>query len=197
MRKKFAFGVALGLGLALLETGCGRPAPKAPDINPSAMAARAIELYDTNGNGKIDGDEFLKTPGLEFARREMDQNKDKALSADEIQARLEAWKASGITLTAAMIVCRVKGKTVKEGTVRLIPDPFLGEDFQPAEGEIVNGTCYPAAPNPGNYQAVPVGFYSVELSSPQGNFESGKYGVEIFDDSRYFQKNKRYEISSD
>ncbi|MDO4425472.1 MAG: hypothetical protein Q4D17_06895, partial [Planctomycetia bacterium] len=112
----------------------GRPAPKAPELDPPAMAAKAIELYDTNGNKKIDGDEFTQTPGLEFARREIDEDKDKALSADEIQKRLEAWKASGITLTSAQIVCRVNGKQVKEGTLRLVPDPFLGENFLPAEG---------------------------------------------------------------
>ncbi len=197
MKNMFGFCVVLGSAFVLWETGCGRPAPKAPDIDPSAMAAKAIELYDTNGNGKIDGDEFLKTPGLGFALREMDKNKDKALSADEIQERLEAWKSSGITLTAATVVCRVKGKRVKEGTLKLIPDPFLGEGFLPAEGEIVNGSCQPAAPNPGNYQAVPVGFYSVELTSPQGNFEPGKVGVEIFDESRHFLKNKRYEVNDD
>ncbi|MBQ2820787.1 MAG: hypothetical protein IJF17_04295 [Thermoguttaceae bacterium] len=197
MKRLFGFWTLLGVSLLLSKTGCGRPAPKAPELDPPAMAAKAIELYDSNGNKKIDGDEFTQTPGLEFARREIDEDKDKALSADEIQKRLEAWKASGITLTSAQIVCRVNGKQVKEGTLRLVPDPFLGENFLPAEGEFINGTCQPAAPNPGNYQALPLGFYSVELSSPQGNFEPGKMGVEIFDESRHFIKNRRYEIYED
>lgn len=181
--------------VSLLLVGCGRAKPKAPTLDPTAMAAKAIELYDANGNGKIDGDEFAKTPALKFSLKEIDADKDKALSADEIQKRLEAWRASGITLTAPLFQCKIGGKTVKEGTMTLTPEPFLGENFQVAEGTFVNGACQPGAPNAGNYQAIPVGFYTVEVTSPTGSIPAGNCGVEVFDESHYFQKHGKYFIS--
>ncbi|MDO4858755.1 MAG: hypothetical protein Q4A17_12515 [Thermoguttaceae bacterium] len=180
---------------SFLFIGCGRAKPKAPALDPSGMAAKAIELYDANGNGKIDGDEFDKTPALKFALKEIDADKDKALSADEIQKRLEAWQASGITLTAPLFQCKIGGKTVKEGTMKLTPEPFLGETFPAAEGTFVNGACQPGAPNAGNYQAIPVGFYTVEVSSPTGTISAGQCGVEVFDDSDYFQRHGKYLLS--
>ncbi len=176
-------------------SGCGRPAPDAPQIEPEAMAKKALELYDANGDGKIDGDELNKTPALAFSLKEMDTDKDRALSAAEIQSRLEAWQNSGITLTAPLFMCKIKGKTVKEGTLRLVPEAFLGETYQVAEGTFINGSCQPKAPNKGNYQAIPLGFYHVEVSSPSGNISAGTVGVEVFDESKYFQKNHQYMIS--
>lgn len=180
---------------SLLFIGCGRAKPKAPTLDPPAVAAKAIELYDANGNGKIDGDEFDKTPALKFALKEIDADKDKALSADEIQKRLEAWQAWGSSLMAPEFHCKIGGKTVKEGTMKLTPEPFLGENFPVAEGTFVNGTCQPGAPNPGNYQAIPVGFYTVEVTSPTGSISAGQYGVEVFEGSHYFQKHGKYIIS--
>ena len=159
------------------------------------MAAKAMELYDADKNGKIDGKELDAAPALAFSLKEMDENKDKALDAAEIQKRLEAWKASGITLTAANFSCKIAGKDVKEGTLKLTPDPFLGESYPAAQGEFLNGYCQPAAPNPGNYQAMPLGFYTAEVTSPQGNLEAGKVGVEVFEESKYFQKNGEYRLS--
>ncbi|MDO4629193.1 MAG: hypothetical protein Q4C70_08425 [Planctomycetia bacterium] len=176
-------------------SGCGRPAPTAPEIEPEVMAKKALELYDANGDGKISGDELDKTPALAFSLKEMDTDKDRALSAAEIQSRLEAWQNSGITLTAPAFVCKIKGKTVKEGTMRLVPEAFLGETYPIAEGTFINGTCQLRAPNKGNYQAIPLGFYNVEVSSPAGNISVGAVGVEVFDESKYFQRNHMYHIS--
>lgn len=172
-----------------------RAAPSAPKMDPSALSARALELYDTDKNGKIDGKELDATPALAFSLRELDANRDKGLDADEIRTRLEAWNASGVTLMSPNFSCKVAGKTVKEGTLKLTPDPFMGSAFPSAQGEFLNGACQPAAPNPGNYQAIPLGFYSVEVSSPQGNIPPGKLGVEVFEGSQYFQKNGEYRLS--
>ena len=54
---------------------------------------------------------------------------------------------------------------------------------------------WPGAPNPGNYQAIPVGFYTVEVTSPTGSISAGQYGVEVFEGSHYFQKHGKYLIS--
>jgi len=192
MSKTFSF---LFLSVLIFVLGCGRAKPTAPKLDPPSMAAKAVELYDSNGNGKIDGGELDKTPALKFALKEMDEDKDKALSANEIQKRLEAWQASGITLTAPLFQCKIGGKMVKEGTMKLTPEPFLGETFPAAEGTFVNGACQPAAPNAGNYQAIPVGFYTVEVTSPEGSISNGQCGVEVFDDSRYFQNHGKYLLS--
>lgn len=181
---------------SVLFIGCGRPKPKAPTLDPSAMAAKAIELYDANGNGKIDGDEFDKTPALKSVLKEIDADKDKALSADEIQKRLEAWQEWGSSLISPPFQCWIGGKMVKEGTLKLTPEPFLGEKFQVAEGTFVNGVCQPYVPNRGNYQGIPVGFYTVEVTSPTGTVSAGKCGMEIFEGSQYHQdQGGRYIIS--
>lgn len=172
-----------------------RAAPSAPKIDPSAMAAKALELYDTDKNGKIEGKELLAAPALAFSLKEMDANKDKGLDSDEIQNRLQAWIDSGVTLMSPNFSCKVGGKSIKDGTLTLTPDPFMGDSFPAAHGDFLNGYCQPSAPNAGNYQAIPMGFYNVEVSSPQGTVAPGKLGVEVFEGSQYFQKKGEYNLS--
>ena len=62
-------------------------------------------MYDTNGDGKVAGDEAEKRPGLKAALANLDTNGDKAVTADEVAARVNAWKAMRTGMT--YVQCRV------------------------------------------------------------------------------------------
>ena len=55
-------------GLALLASvGCGLSKPKAVDVppyDPGKIASKAMELYDTNKDSKLDADELKACPGM-------------------------------------------------------------------------------------------------------------------------------------
>ena len=54
------------MGVWILASGCGGgpPALKPPDLNPSAAADAAMELYDKNGDGILDSEELEACPAL-------------------------------------------------------------------------------------------------------------------------------------
>src|SRR3954471_20246216 len=82
--------------LSILPVGAcssGTITVKQPSINASAAGKMAIEMYDKNGDGVISGDELEHAPALKAALGNLDTNRDKAVSAEEVTARVNAWKA--------------------------------------------------------------------------------------------------------
>ncbi|MDZ7618492.1 MAG: EF-hand domain-containing protein, partial [Patescibacteria group bacterium] len=95
-------GLSAVLGAALAAGCSGVPSPpKKPAFNASAAGKAAIEIYDKDGNGKLDAQELASSPALQLALPRMDTDGDGALSADEIAARVAQWFASGTTMMDA------------------------------------------------------------------------------------------------
>ena len=117
----------------LSASGCGgSPSASLQSYDPQTAAAKAIELYDANGDGKIAADEVKKSPALAVSIRRLDGNRDGALTTDEIQARfveLDKWAKyvaldttfthRGRPLVGAQLQCRPNRSWVK--TTRPIP----------------------------------------------------------------------------
>src|SRR5262245_76907 len=57
-----------------------------PYIDSSAAGEGAMQQYDTNGDGVVNGEELEKAPGLKAALPRLDSNGDKGISADEVAA---------------------------------------------------------------------------------------------------------------
>src|SRR5215208_3819249 len=86
--------VLIGL-IATSTASCNsRPSRvKQPGINASSAGSQAIEMYDKNSDGQISGAELDQAPALKAALPRLDTDGDKGVSADEVAARVNAWKA--------------------------------------------------------------------------------------------------------
>jgi hypothetical protein len=164
-----ALAVALAaLSISSCTGGPARVLP--PKIDPGGAASEAMELYDADGDGLLAGPELEKAPGLKAAIATLDTDKDGKVSADEIEARIEAWQATRIGVATIMCVLRMDGQPLVGADIAFEPESFLGEAIQPAIGTSdFAGAAYPRIPKekrpmadmPGGMQ---LGFYRIRVS---------------------------------
>ena len=124
-----AFGTAV---VGLISTGCWSPG--AAGIDPQAAAARAMELYDANGDAALDADELKKSPPLAIAVTAYDADGDGRLDANEIAQRLTRLFQSSIDLAEVTVQVTADGQTLSGAVVRLRPAEFMGPGMTSAEG---------------------------------------------------------------
>lgn len=180
-------------GLALLTSvGC-LTKPKAVDVppyNPGQIASKAMELYDTNKDGKLDADELKACPGMLFSLKgpkSIDTNSDGMIDSGEIQARIQAWIDMKVGLTCPIVkFVDKKGKVPKDvigKNVVLTPDP-LHEGLLKATTPIAideNGQCSPSTPdNIDNLSGMSYGFFTIKIEGTSYD----NLGVEIFDGAK-------------
>ncbi|MGO9111916.1 MAG: hypothetical protein ACLP9L_22035 [Thermoguttaceae bacterium] len=132
----------LRIGLVVLGTavlgllGCwhGPPARVQPQAIAPDAAQRALELNDANHDGFLDAKELEKAPGLMAAMKRLDRNGDGKITAEEISARLEAWKSG--TYGRLAVLCRVKhdGNPLAGALVTFEPESFLGGELAAGKG---------------------------------------------------------------
>ena len=161
-----------------------------------------MKQYDTNGDGKIAGDELDKAPALKSAIENLDTSGDGAVDADEVTARIEAWQESKLGRTSLM--CRVvKGGQPFEGaTVTFVPEKFLGENLKPASGVTdANGTAMLSIElsDSGDPPGVAPGLYRVEITKEGANIPAKYntetiYGQEVGLDAANIMEGLVYEI---
>ena len=181
-------------GLALLASvGCGLSKPKAVDVpayDPGKISSKAMELYDTNKDGKLDADELKACPGMLFSLKgpkSIDTNGDGAIDANEIKARIQAWIDMKVGLTCPIVkFVDKKGKVSKDvfgKNVTLTPDP-VHEGMLKATTPIAvdeNGQCSPSTPdNIDNLSGMSYGFYTISIDGTSYS----NLGVEIFDGAK-------------
>ncbi len=181
------------LGLGLLGVGaCSRtPAHlQQPGINPNA-GRDAVQQFDADKDGKITGNELDKVPALRRALESYDTNGDGGVSADEIDARVAAWKESELGRRAVMISVTRNGAPLEGATLKAVPEKFLGEEIQPAEGTTDEwGVVMPsvvAAEDAAAGGGMQVGLYRVEITKPgdqvPANYNSeSELGFEVAQD---------------
>jgi hypothetical protein len=159
---------------------------KQPNIDPSAAGKMAIEVYDKNGDGVISGDELDHAPALKAALGNLDTNGDKGVSASEVTARVNAWKAMKTGMTSARCHVTLDGEPLTGATVTFEPEAFLGDDIKAAIGTTNPfGDAAPSIPKeqrpspkvPGGAQ---FGLYKVRISKIVDGKETipGRYNTE-------------------
>lgn len=170
--------------LALLFVGgCSRgPKSFAPEIDPYAAAVAAVAQYDANGDGLISGLELDKAASLKSNLDKIDSDGDKALSADEIAARIRYWQKTKQLRTRTPIRCMVfhNKDILLDADVKLLPEKFLGDRMKIAKGKTgFNGVAVLNAenPDPGDPPGVGPGFYRVEITKT-GEEIPAKYNTE-------------------
>jgi hypothetical protein len=116
--------------------GCssGPQRVKPPRINVSSAASQAMELYDSNHDGKLSQEELAKCPAVLISMDQYDSNHDKFIDRDEFQARLTRLLRHGTGATQLACNVAFKGKPLVGAKVDFDPEPYLGNDIQAAEG---------------------------------------------------------------
>lgn len=185
--------------------GCsGGPTPvEVPDYNPNGSAARAMEIYDKNSDGFIDGGELEKAPGLKAALRNFDADKDERISTEEIAARVVVWQKMAVGLTQLSCEITLDGAPLDGATVTFEPEEFLDGTIQEASGESRFGSASPIIPlekrpSPDTPAGIQMGLYKVKISKLQGGKEivPSRYntetvlGQEVSPDDRAFASNR-------
>ncbi len=181
-------------GFALLASiGCGLSKPKAVDVppyDPGKISAKAMELYDKNGDKKLDADELKACPGMLFSLKgpkSMDTNSDGAIDDSEIKTRIQGWIDMKVGLTCPIVkFVDNKGKTPKDvigKEVVLTPDPLHDGMLKTTEPIKIdeNGQCSPStAGNIDNLSGMSYGFYTITINGASYK----DLGVEIFDGAK-------------
>jgi hypothetical protein len=204
---------ALLLSTLPIVASCARgPAPVTqPGIDPDDAGSQAMEMYDTNGDGKVAGDELEKSPSLKVALPRLDTNSDSGVSADEVAARVNAWKAMRTGLASVRCQVTLDGKPLPGAQVVFEPEPFLGQEIKTATGTTNPfGDAAPTIapedrPDPTLPGGVHFGLYRVRITKPTNGQESlpARYNKETtlgqevsYDDPGIMNNNVAYELSS-
>jgi hypothetical protein len=147
------------------------PAPvNQPAIDPGSSGDLAMEMYDTNGDGKVAGDELEKAPGLKAALARLDTNADKAVTSDEVSERVEVWQRGGLGLMSFAYKVTMDGNPLHGATVTFEPEAFLGEEIQAGVGTTSvygdGGATIPKEnrPTPQSPPGMHLGLYKVKIS---------------------------------
>jgi len=168
-----------------------------PDYSPSAAGKRAIELYDTNGDGVISGAELDKCPALKRALSRYDTGGDGKVTAENIAARIQTWKnAKSAGLVHLVVRLTLDGEPLSGATVTLDPEPFLGDAAKRLVGTTSEfGSVSPIAEGAVTDGHTPVGaipgLYKIRISKKSDGKETipARYnaqtelGVEVASDS--------------
>jgi hypothetical protein len=164
----------------LAAAGCSREEPPVQPLGIAADAAkRAMELYDANQDGYLEGAELDKVPGLKAALPQVDSNHDGKISAEEIEARIASWKQSQVQVGRLSVSCKVtrRGRPLPGATVTFVPESFLGSELKPASGTTnQSGTTTLATAEPEALGGVSPGFYRVQITK-QGEPIPARYNT--------------------
>jgi hypothetical protein len=165
-----------------LLSGCGGAiSGGVQKYDPASAAAKAIEIYDSNRDGKLSADELKNSPALAARVRRIDTSGDGILNKEEIQARMEALDA-GADLIAMDIRLISNGRPLVGAEVTLTPEPFLGEGYQTFSGTSVEGGVCPLVGNGKRLPGIPAGFYQAKIVHT-GQGINVVRGMEIADDT--------------
>jgi hypothetical protein len=140
---------------------------KMPPLDPVAIAKEAIGRYDSNSDGKLDAKELAASPALGALLatvKKHDAGHADSLTAEDIAARVDAWKQSGGVLFSGRTKVTLDGKPLEGALVTWEPEPYLGPAYHPLSGTTnKNGYAY-LSPALEDFQGIYVGLYTVRIS---------------------------------
>jgi hypothetical protein len=162
----------LALGLVLCAGCTGRLARLPMHGIASDAGAKAIEMYDTNKDGKISGPELDKCPALKASLPRIDLAGDGSVTADKITARINRWKEDKLSELPVHFTVLRNGSPLVGAEVKLVPEKFLGEDVKAGVGTTDRtGGVVIGVPtsDPGQRPHMAPGFYRVEITKAGDN----------------------------
>ena len=137
-----------------------------PPLDPAAIAKEAVSRYDANGDGKLDAKELEASPALCALLRTLkdhDAAHADSLTAEDIAARVNAWKQGGVLFSNRTKVT-LDGKPLADAVVTLEPEPYLGAAYHSSSGTThAGGYAYIASAAEG-HPGVYAGLFTVRIS---------------------------------
>lgn len=206
---KFAAVVGTGL-LATIGCSGGPDAIQRPDFDAADAGAKAMEIYDTDGDGFVASEELEKAPGLKAALKKLDADNDGRVSAEEVTARVQSWSDAETGLMSFYCDITIDGRPLETGRISFVPDDFLAGVVQEAGGEIKLGSAMPSVPkdkrpSPTSPPGIQAGIYIVKISNVVNGRETipARYNTETTlgqevakDEPSILNKNVTYRLKS-
>lgn len=136
----------------------------APRIDPEAIVAAVFELADADRDGSLRAAEQQTVPAIAAAAGRFDTDGDGGVAREELRAWLEAVSDSRVAINPLELVVWQRGRPLVGATVRLVPEPFMGEQVKAAEGVTdADGTATMTISDT-KYPGVNCGLYRVQLA---------------------------------
>lgn len=129
------------LGMLTCIAGCfGGPGRiEAPEWNVDTITDNCMTQVDANGDGFVTKKEAEENaPGLAYALQQIDADSDKKLSRDEIWQRFQDYADSKVGMQGFGFSVLYKGRPLRRGDLKLVPEPFMADYIQEADGEITD-----------------------------------------------------------
>jgi hypothetical protein len=174
---------SLGL-IVVLVSAVGCPAGNGRVVPPTYAdgGAAALAEYDANKDGVLAGPELDKCPGLKASLAQVDTNADKKITADEINARIGAWRESRVGEIPVRVRVTLDGEPLVGAEVVFDPEPFLGGAVPSAHGVTIAGgvvgmTIPPERLADPKFGGVPCGWYRIRITHP-GKSLPAKYNTQ-------------------
>lgn len=170
--------------------GCSQGAARVavPDYDPDQIGAKAIELFDADGDGALSKGERSKAKSLDSAASRLDADGDGRLTADEIAARIDEYVEFRVGLAPVMVTLQKGGRPVVNAVVTYEPEEFMGSEIVPGqgttneEGRTVISVGAEHLPSP-RHSGVRPGFYRVRVQLADGSVpEKFDAGIECAGD---------------
>ena len=152
------------LTVLLATEGCSGPSVDLPRMNPRVAGRKAMELYDSDRDGVIEGSEFEQCPGLKAALPTVDTDADEQVTAEEIKIRLKAHRDSGLALAEINCVVTLDGNPLPNAAIQFVPEEYLGNGISIARGTTNSRGTARLATESQELPGINCGFYRVEIS---------------------------------
>ena len=151
-------------GCLVAGSGCFDAKPIHPKYSAAAVAAEAMNEYDTNKDGKLDAKELERCPALKNALAELDKDGDKAISRQELEDCLEDFLKSKIAVMGVMCKVTRGGEPLVDAEVTFIPEKFHGGSINPGSGKTNGQGITELRCQDQPVSGLSPGFYRVEVS---------------------------------
>lgn len=151
--------------------GCGpsRPARIVPPaLDPEAVTTAVLSRADADSDGIVEEAELAAVPALVGAVEDMDADHDGGISKAELRRWFDRLHTSRIAITSFAGNVRHLQRPLANVTVKLTPEPFMGQDMKAAEGTTDADGRFSATIPGSKYPGINCGLYRVEITG-QGN----------------------------
>ena len=154
--------VACAASIMGCSGGGSTPQPLARTLDAAAVAQAALQEYDKNKNGSIEGAELDACPALKYAMAAIDKNNDQKLSAAEIEKRVAGYPPRHIGISCEVTL---DGKLLPGATVIFEPEKFMGSSFKTATATTDrDGQAGVFQLDRGSVAELPAGFYRIRIT---------------------------------
>ena len=121
---------------SIIVAGCshGPARVTAPKISASSVAAKAIEQYDADHDGKLSGAELDACSSIKSALDKIDTTSDGTVTAEKLTARIQAWQ-KGVARIGFGCTVLHNGEPLAGADVKFVPEKFMGGSYPTGTGK--------------------------------------------------------------